>query len=355
MWVEYCQIARAKARLRIMASHVILLVFELLRDIWHDHARLLWRDPKLFHTYAGSGSAETHPYIGSEDLSNRNSPCVTDPKHLIVARLNVLVLLSKRVFLRLEEQRIFYEPVLGAIYQICLDLSYGPEESKESRSVTSPHSRLAPQRTVGLRSTRFRGVRTDSHEPSQSPAVSDSSQTSALAKSSFASRATRIHPRMRASCLSTPLSGPRNPRDDIDRAADTTPSPPGCLTSSSLVSSVGERQLFLRLAYHLVRVAPQLFPCSLVQAVAAPCLRAGRFQTVGDFGTGGADLLGQPRDRSPVRVALRPVLGPAPCIPPRNITTGYDQICTQSDSGANPITSDVALRTCLLILAELGE
>ncbi|TPP57472.1 hypothetical protein FGIG_07303 [Fasciola gigantica] len=145
-------------------------------------------------------------------------------------------------------------------------------------------------------------------------------------------------------------SDPRHSLDIIDDTVSAAPSPPGCLTSSSLVSGVGERQLFLRLAYHLVRVAPHLLPYSIIQALAAPCLRAGRFQAAGGVSI---DPLGRPPDalhRFPAPEAARPVaLG----MLPRHLAAGCDQIRIPSENETNPITSDVALRTCLLILAEL--
>ncbi|TPP57473.1 hypothetical protein FGIG_07304, partial [Fasciola gigantica] len=106
-------------RQRSTPLDVIRLCFELLRDICHEHARLLRRDSNTRSTSSCNrdpSEAHTHARPTNTDVGAAYSGA--DPKHLIVARLNVLVLISKRVFLRLDEQHDLLQPVLGAIYRV---------------------------------------------------------------------------------------------------------------------------------------------------------------------------------------------------------------------------------------------
>ena len=111
------------------------------------------------------------------------------------------------------------------------------------------------------------------------------------------------------------------------------------MASSPLVSPLGERHSFLRLSYHLVRVAPHLFPASFIRALSAPCLRAARLLL------GGSEF--KPKKADPQHLAYRLK---------QDILLG-GRVATEMDTTEEiqAILKDVVIRSCLLIFTELGK
>ncbi|CAL8076146.1 unnamed protein product [Calicophoron daubneyi] len=300
------------------------------------------------------------------------------PFHLLIARLNVLVLLSKRIFLVLEEQECLRLSVLRAVYHVirltiwctnrsvrcaalrclryyihtpadvelflecrldllvarCLDLSYMNCPSSYSMKNRTSFQKLEYPHLMG------------SHPVVDSP-TGPTDPTLPVNRSGGAVGSNQVltnQPYLR-------VQKPFNPRRRLMRGSGSPPvstnrsmfdesnsSAAGHLYSSPLVSTMGERQMFLRLAYHLVQISPQLFPSSLVQAVAAPCLRVGRFL---NGATSGSDAKkeGQPM-----------YLGLGNRQADRMLNTRGER---PDNDDSDSMLKDIALRSCLLILVEL--
>ncbi|CAH8497990.1 unnamed protein product [Dicrocoelium dendriticum] len=348
-----------------------ILLVELLHGICHDFARQPHCDRRSVSDT--SDHHTTGPPSASTQISSLASP---HPNHLIVARLNVLVLLSNRFaansiasthhnhsttrscilravfyvlrmvlwsrnrsvrcaslrclryYLRsVSDVHLFLESQLDFMVARCLDLSYAPEpNSSLTRAVAPiPH---------GLLDSTYENAFGFGLSPGQLhlpyvPCTQIPENGEASGDHQVAWSRKPIHPKLRQSLL------PRSSRN------------PGPVTfafnssNHSLATSMpasAERHSFLRLAYHLVRLAPHLFPSSLIQAVAAPCLRAGRLAS-----SCRRDPLNKKNLRDTRHTQAFPLL--------TNYRVDADALV---DSCALS-TRDVAVRSGLLILSELGS
>ncbi|KAF8570085.1 hypothetical protein P879_00540 [Paragonimus westermani] len=347
----------------------ISLFLELLRGICDDYTHSLDRD--LSTSVSDSTDRPVSP----------SGPSLFH--HLTISRLNVLVLLSKKIFVILHAHTNLRPAVLNAIYNVlrlviwsynrsvrcaglrclcyylhtcsdvrlflesqldlvvarCLDLSYVPERATHLSHQPVPSRHLNAQTSnPGLRS--------------RLPALS-SADGSCLPRNSSHDLPTN-QPRLRTRRSINPrlctLRSSQSPSSQtngtvLDSVIATNIRSTGHLPASPLVSAVGERQLFLRVAYRLVRLAPHLFPSSLIQAVAAPCLRAARFQASGG---GTTESKANKRDPKPtVHFAFR---FQQPGLPAATAAGRTDKA---NPEGTDSMVQDVALRSCLLIITEL--
>ncbi|KAF5400112.1 hypothetical protein PHET_06591 [Paragonimus heterotremus] len=347
----------------------ISLLLELLRGICDDYAHSLGRD--LSTSVSGSTDRPASP-SGSSIFH-----------HLTISRLNVLVFLSKRVLVILNahanlrpvvlnavfnvlrlviwscnrsvrcaglrclcyylhtcsDVRLFLESQLDLVVARCLDLSYVPDRMTHLSRQPVPSRHLDTQ-------TPNPGLRC------RLPALSSANWNCSPRNTSHDLLTNQPRLRTRRSinprlCTLRSSQSPSSQTDGavLDSVVATNIRNTGHLPTSPLVSAAGERQLFLRVAYRLVRLAPHLFPSSLIQAVAAPCLRAARFQASGG---GTAESKANKRDPKPaVHFAFRfqqPGLAAAAAV-------GRTDKANPEDTDS--MVQDVALRSCLLIITEL--
>ncbi|OON21185.1 hypothetical protein X801_02922, partial [Opisthorchis viverrini] len=338
------------------------LVLDLLNGICNDFTSILLRDKNTSTTCNPNHTSEHSTPV----------PTVSSVLHLVVGRLNLLVLLSKRALLTLEpysdlrlrltiwchnrsvrcaalrclryylhtcvDVRLFLDCRLDLLVARCLDLSYMQEPAVSSSQPTalstcpSDHRDAVPyhnQPTTSPFPVTSTHVNPECH--SQQP-VALPTTTVGLPNwlsDQLVRRARRtINPRLRTTQAPPSLGQP-----EANLFTSRAKSP-----ASPLVSPLNERQLFLRLSYHLVRLAPSLFPASLIQALSAPCLRAGRFLS-GGWSTG------QKKKREPIHLAHR--------FRQRGAVNGRALVETDAPEELQSITNDIALRSCLLIIAEL--
>ncbi|KAF6777997.1 hypothetical protein AHF37_02444 [Paragonimus kellicotti] len=347
----------------------ISLLLELLRGICDDYAHSLGRE--LSTSVSGSTDRPASP----------SGPSLFH--HLTISRLNVLVLLSKKILVILHahanlrpivlnavfnvlrlviwscnrsvrcaglrclcyylhtcsDVRLFLELQLDLVVARCLDLSYVPERMTHLSRQPVPSRHLNPQTSnPGL---RYRLPALSSANGNCLP--HNSSHDLPTNQPRLRTRRS-INPRL---CTLRSSQSPSSQTDSavLDSVIATNIRNTGHLPTSPLVSAAGERQLFLRVAYRLVRLAPHLFPSSLIQAVAAPCLRAARFQASGG---GTAESKANKRDPKPaVHFAFRfqqPGLAAAAAV-------GRTDKANPEDTDS--MVQDVALRSCLLIITEL--
>lgn len=120
-------------------------------------------------------------------------------------------------------------------------------------------------------------------------------------------------------------------------------------SSPPFLSSIGERQIVLRLIYYLTQLTPRLIPPSIIHAVAAPCLEVHRHLIAS---SNESSNKGDAHAASGVGV---------PAVVSRHIL--QNRPCRIGDFGEakvkindfNDLELDTTIRGCLLILAELGE
>ncbi|TGZ70116.1 hypothetical protein CRM22_003371 [Opisthorchis felineus] len=355
-----------------LQQKAVPLVLDLLTGICNDFTSILLRDKNT--------STTCNPNQASEHSTP--VPPVSSFLHLVVGRLNLLVLLSKRALLTLEpyselrcafiravfyvlrltiwchnrsvrcaalrclryylhtcvDVRLFLDCRLDLLVARCLDLSYIQEPAVSSSQPTALSTCPSDRRAAVL----YHNQPTTSPFPVTSTHVNPEchrQQPIALpttpvglpnwSTNQLVGRARRtINPRLRTT-QAPPSLGQPEANFFASRAK-----PP----ASPSVSPLNERQLFLRLSYHLVRLAPSLFPASLIQALSAPCLRAGRFLS-------GGWTAGQKKKEEPIHLAHR--------FRQRGAVNGRALVEPDASEELQSITNDIALRSCLLIIAEL--
>ncbi|KAG5445659.1 hypothetical protein CSKR_104807 [Clonorchis sinensis] len=354
-----------------LQQEAVPLVLDLLNGICNDFTSLLLRDKNTSTTCNPSQTSEHSTPV----------PPVSSVLHLVVGRLNLLVLLSKRALLTLEpyselrcaflravfyvlrltiwcrnrsvrcaalrclryylhtcvDVRLFLDCRLDLLVARCLDLSYMQEPAVSSSQPTalstcpSDHRAAVPchnQPTTSPFPVTSTHVNPECHR--QQPIALPNTPVGLpnWSTNQLVGRARRtINPRLRTT--QAPSLG--QPEANFFTSRPKTPASP-------LVSPLNERQLFLRLSYHLVRLAPSLFPASLIQALSAPCLRAGRFLS-------GGWSAGQKKKKEPIHLAHR--------FRQRGAVNGRTLVEPDAPEELQSITNDIALRSCLLIIAEL--
>ncbi|CAH8644087.1 unnamed protein product [Heterobilharzia americana] len=297
----------------------------------------------------------------------------------VVARLNVLVLISKRVFQAVCKHPMLRAVLLRAIYHIlrlpiwhynrslrcaalrclryyvhssfdfqlllecrldlliarCMDLSYHQTNFVASSELTGNYTR---------RGTDY-NPRAKFVAPLNSPISSTSSSRQFTEESS--------------SCLITDGSqhqtsggnsgvlfrkGPNFTRFSRPPLFDPTHPMKSLLatrSAGSYVSTISERQIVLRLIHHLTRLTPHLIPPSLINAVVAPCLEVHRHSITGLNKTGQRGAI------------VGPTAGPHRTSIHSRRVGDFPEINVKF-ADFDEMELDTTIRSCLLILCELG-
>ncbi|CAH8637252.1 unnamed protein product [Schistosoma margrebowiei] len=300
----------------------------------------------------------------------------------IVARINVLVLISQRVFEAVRGLPHIRTPVLRSVYHIlrlplwhhnpslrcaalrclryyvhssvdvelllecrldiliarCMDLSYcrtkfilsngfSGNSSATSRANNNPRTKFLVTSNP-ISSTCNSSSYQLSEESSNHQLISDHYQSSGvLLKGTNAARFSRP----RFSDTDHPIKSTITTRNS---------SPP-------FLSSIGERKIVLRLIYYLTQLTPRLIPPSIIHAVAAPCLEVHRYLIANSnesSNKGDAHVaagVGVPAGVS------RHILQNRPC------RIGDFGEAKFKINDFNDLELDTTIRGCLLILAEL--
>ncbi|VDP43712.1 unnamed protein product [Schistosoma margrebowiei] len=301
----------------------------------------------------------------------------------IVARINVLVLISQRVFEAVRGLPHIRTPVLRSVYHIlrlplwhhnpslrcaalrclryyvhssvdvelllecrldiliarCMDLSYcrtkfilsngfSGNSSATSRANNNPRTKFLVTSNP-ISSTCNSSSYQLSEESSNHQLISDHYQSSGvLLKGTNAARFSRP----RFSDTDHPIKSTITTRNS---------SPP-------FLSSIGERKIVLRLIYYLTQLTPRLIPPSIIHAVAAPCLEVHRYLIANSnesSNKGDAHVaagVGVPAGVS------RHILQNRPC------RIGDFGEAKFKINDFNDLELDTTIRGCLLILAELA-
>ncbi|CAH8656070.1 unnamed protein product [Schistosoma rodhaini] len=283
----------------------------------------------------------------------------------IVARLNVLVLISQRVFEAVRGLPHLRTPLLRSVYHIlrlplwhhnpslrcaalrclryyvhssvdvelllecrldlliarCMDLSYYPTNFISSNGLSGNSS--ATSRVNSNPRTKFLVT--------SNPPISSTCNSSSCQLSEESSNHQLISNHYQSSGVLLKGTNATSTRN----------------SSPSFLSSFGERQIVLRLIYYITRLTPQLIPSSIIHAVAAPCLEVHRYliansnESSNKGDAHAASGVGVPA------VVSRHI--------PRNLhhRIGDFGEAKVKISGFNDSELDTTIRGCLLILAEL--
>ncbi|CAH8590760.1 unnamed protein product [Schistosoma turkestanicum] len=302
----------------------------------------------------------------------------------IVARLNVLVLISQRVFEAIRGLPHLRTPLLRTVYHIlrlplwhynpslrcaalrclryyihgtvdvalllecrldlliarCMDLSYYPTNFISSSNELPGNSSATSSVNNKPRSKFF--VTTN---PSISTKCDSSHQ---LCEEPSSHLLSSDHNQFSGVLFKRRINTTRFSRPPLLDTGRPIKSSIGTRNSSSpFLSSTGERQIVLHLIYYLTQLTPQLIPSSIIHAVAAPCLEIHRYLVANSnessYKGGGHVASG----------------AGVPAVVPRHISDnrlrriGNFGEAKVKTSDLNDPELDTTIRGCLLILAEL--